>query len=53
MLILNILVEGLAFRLDWVLVKGFNLSYHNMQTRLFTIDPYYGSLNPKPLELPL
>ena len=24
--------------------KGFNLSYHNQKTILFTIDPYYGNL---------
>ena len=29
----------------WVLVKGFNLSYHNKETILFTTDPYYGNLN--------
>ena len=29
----------------WVLeVKGFSLSYHNKETLLFTIDPYYGNL---------
>ena len=27
------------------LVKGINLSYHNKETVLFTIDPYYGNLN--------
>ena len=27
------------------LVKGFNLSHHNKETRLFAIDPYYGNLN--------
>ena len=30
---------------NWVLVKGFNLSYYNKETILFTIDPYYGNLN--------
>ena len=29
----------------WVLVKGFNLSYQNKETILFTIDPHYGNLN--------
>ena len=29
----------------WVIVKGFNLSYQNRETILFTIDPYYGNLN--------
>ena len=32
----------------WVLVRGFNLSYHNEDTILVTIDPYSGSLNPIP-----
>ena len=27
----------------WVLVKGFNLSYHNKKTAFFTIGPYYGN----------
>ena len=26
-------------------VNGFNLSYHNKETILITIDPYYGNLN--------
>ena len=39
----SLLLEGL-----WVLVKGLNLSYHNKETILFTIDPYCGNLN-KPL----
>ena len=26
-------------------VRGFNLSYHNKETILFTIDPQYGNLN--------
>ena len=30
--------------LFWVLVKGFNLSYYNRKTILFTTDPYYGNL---------
>ena len=25
--------------------EGFNLSYHNQETILFTIGPYYGNLN--------
>ena len=29
----------------WVLVKGFNLGYHNKETILFTIGPYSGNLN--------
>ena len=29
----------------WVLVIGFNLSYQNKETILFTIDLYYGNLN--------
>ena len=28
----------------WVIVKGFNLSYHSKETLLSTIDPYYGNL---------
>ena len=36
---------------NWVLVKGFNVSYQNKGTMLFTIDPYYGNLNLKPLTL--
>ena len=31
--------------MHWVLAKGFNLSYHNKETILLTIDPYYGNLN--------
>ena len=27
-----------------LLLRGF-LSYHNKETLLFTIDPYYGNLN--------
>ena len=30
---------------DWVLAKGFNLSYPDKETLLFTIDPCYGTLN--------
>ena len=29
----------------WVLVRGFNLSYHNGETIVFIIDPYYGNLS--------
>ena len=36
-------VSGSSF--TWVLVKEFNLSYHNKETILFTIDPQYGNLN--------
>ena len=32
-------------QLYWVLVRGFNLSYHNKDTILFTVDPHYGNLN--------
>ena len=35
---------GLGFRVYWVLVKGFNLSYDNKETALFTMDPYFGNL---------
>ena len=28
-----------------------NLSYHTKETIILTIDPYYGSLNPKPQTL--
>ena len=27
----------------WVLLKGFNLNYHNKETRLSTIDAYSGN----------
>ena len=30
---------------SWALVKGFNLSYYNKETILFTVDPYNGNLN--------
>ena len=30
---------------NWILVKGFSLSYYNKETTLFAIDPYYGNLN--------
>ena len=30
--------------LNWVLVRGFNLSCHNKETMLCTIDPQYGNL---------
>ena len=36
----------------WVLVRGFNLSYHNKETILSTIDPYYCSLNKLPYQEP-
>ena len=35
----------------WVLVKGFNLRYHNKETILFAMDPCYGTLNLKPYTL--
>ena len=28
---------------NWVLVTGFNLSYDNKETLLFTVDPYYSN----------
>ena len=31
--------------LNWALVRGFSLSYHNRETLLLTIDPYCGNLN--------
>ena len=31
-----------------VLVKGLNLGYHNKETMLFAIDPYYGDLIQSP-----
>ena len=37
-----------GFRVYWALVKGFNLSYHNKEAILFTIDPHYGNLNKVP-----
>ena len=36
--------QATATAVYWVLVKGFNLSYHDKETILFTIDPYYGNL---------
>ena len=38
---LVVTLERITF--NWVLVKGFNLSYYNQETILFTIDPDYGS----------
>ena len=35
---------SLAVLLNWVLVKGITLSYHNKETILSTIGPYYGNL---------
>ena len=35
-----------------VLVRGFNLSYHNIETILFTMDPQYGNLNRIPQQKP-
>ena len=32
----------------WVLVKAFNISSHNQETILLTIDPYYGNLSKFP-----
>ena len=37
--------------LNWILLKGLKLSYHNKETILFSVAPYYG--NPKPLKEPL
>ena len=37
--------------INWVFVKGFNLSYHNKETLLallLTIDPNYGNSNKIP-----
>ena len=45
--ILCVLTHG-RLLLDWVLVKGFSLSYHNKETMLFTLDPHYGTLNLEP-----
>ena len=28
---------------NWILVKGFDLGYHNKETIVFTIAPYYGN----------
>ena len=37
---------------SWVLVKGISVNYYKKKTKLFTIDPHYGSLkNPKPESL--
>ena len=33
------------FKVNWVLVKGFNLSHHDKETIIFSIDPDYGNLN--------
>ena len=35
---------GWRFTVFWVLVKGFNVSYHNKETIVFTKDPYHGNL---------
>ena len=32
----------------WVLVKEVKISYHNKETMLSTIDPYYGNLSEVP-----
>ena len=37
--------HGFPWRLYWVLVRGFVLSYHKKETVLFTRDPHYGNLN--------
>ena len=34
--------------LTWVLVTELNLSYHNKEAPVFTLDPYHGNLNPRP-----
>ena len=36
-------------RRNWVLVKGFHLSYQNKEAIVFTRDPYYGNLKLKSL----
>ena len=47
------LVSGLEFRVNWVPAISFILSYHNKETRLFTIGPYYyGNLNQIPEQEP-
>ena len=33
-----------SFGMSWAPVNEINLSYHNKETLLFTIDPYYGNL---------
>ena len=43
----------LKIALLWVLVQGFNVSYHNEETILFTIDPYYGNLTSIPNKNPV
>ena len=35
----------------WVPVKEFNLSYHNKETLLFSLGPYYRNLNQIPYYL--
>ena len=37
-------VQGRGFRVDGVLIRGFNISYHITDAILITIDPYYGNL---------
>ena len=32
----------------WILVMGFNLSYHNEETLLFAVDPHDGNLDEIP-----
>ena len=46
------LTAGQPLAKTWVLVKEFNLSYHNKETLFFTKDPYYGSLNQSPQQEP-
>ena len=36
-----------TLNLNWVLVKGLNLSYPNKEARLFTMDPYYTIMETK------
>ena len=44
--------HGVGASIFWVLVRGFNLSYHSKETVLFTIDPHYGNLNKIPSQEP-
>ena len=41
----EIVRKEMRVELYWVLVKGFNLSYHTKETILFTIGPHCGNSN--------
>ena len=41
----ELLVRETVRNANTALVRGFNLSYHNKETILFTLDPHYGNLN--------